>query len=504
MKACLNCLGSGHTARDCFSKHSCRTCGRKHHSLLHRGDAPPPAVQQPTTLVSTFDSTCNTASADRTMILGTCITTIETKGKLHKARALLDSGSSLTFITSRMVQSLKLHKTAAVTAIAGFQQTTTPVSRHKVEFSLRIPSGTVTIPITVEAVVVDVIMGDLPSNTIPAVKESPFLTGLPLADLKFDQPSRIDLLLGVDVLPQVMTDGLVRSADRQLSATQTVYGWVVTGWSKGADQAPSSYHCLKTQVDQNTQDLLVKFWQVEDVSSTTTLQTKDEVAAVEHFKTTHSREPDGRYVVKLPRRSDALALGCSREQARRRYLQNEKSLQRKGRLPDFVLAVQDYVDRKHAEKVPESDLCKPESDSYFLPMHGVLKEASTTTKLRIVFDASARSSSGVSLNDQLLPGPNMYPHLTSLIISFRQYRVGLTGDISKMFREVGLHPEERDLHRYLVKGDHQTFQEYRMTRLTFGVTCSPFLATQVLQRIMRRSTPQQQPSLGRASMSTTS
>lgn len=52
-----------------------------------------------------------------------------------------------------------------------------------------------------------------------------------------------------------------------------------------------------------------------------------------------------------------------------------------------------------------------------------------------------------------------------------------------MFREVGLHPEERDLHRYLVKGDHQTFQEYRMTRLTFGVTCSPFLATQVLQQV---------------------
>ena len=115
-------------------------------------------------------------------------------------------------------------------------------------------------------------------------------------------------------------------------------------------------------------------------------------------------------------------------------------------------------------------------------MYGVLKEASTTTKLCVVFDASARSSSGVSLNDQLLLGPNMYPHLTSLIISFRQYR-GLTGDISKMFREVGLHPEERDLHRYLVKGDHQTFQEYRMTRLTFGVTCSPFLATQVLQQV---------------------
>ena len=52
-----------------------------------------------------------------------------------------------------------------------------------------------------------------------------------------------------------------------------------------------------------------------------------------------------------------------------------------------------------------------------------------------------------------------------------------------MFREVGLHEEERDLHRYLVKGTDNSFQEYRMTRLTFGVTCSPFLATQVLQQV---------------------
>ena len=116
-------------------------------------------------------------------------------------------------------------------------------------------------------------------------------------------------------------------------------------------------------------------------------------------------------------------------------------------------------------------------------MHGVVKEASTTTKLRVVFDASARSSSGVSLNDQLLPGPNLYPHLTSVIIAFRQHRIGMTGDISKMFREVGLHQEERDFHRYLVKGEDGHLQDWRMTRLTFGVTSSPFLAIQVLHQV---------------------
>ena len=54
----------------------------------------------------------------------------------------------------------------------------------------------------------------------------------------------------------------------------------------------------------------------------------------------------------------------------------------------------------------------------YLPMCRVVKEASTTTKLHVVFDASAKTSSGVSSNDQLLSGPNLYPHLASMILAF--------------------------------------------------------------------------------------
>ena len=116
-------------------------------------------------------------------------------------------------------------------------------------------------------------------------------------------------------------------------------------------------------------------------------------------------------------------------------------------------------------------------------MHGVVKEASTTTKLRVVFDASVKTSSGVSLNDQLLPGPNLYPHLTSVILAFRQHKIGMTSDISKVFREVRLHHSERDYHRYLVRGENGQLQDWSMSRLTFGVTSSPFLATQVLHQV---------------------
>ena len=79
-------------------------------------------------------------------------------------------------------------------------------------------------------------------------------------------------------------------------------------------------------------------------------------------------------------------------------------------------------------------------------MHGVTKESSTTTKLRIVYDASAKTSTGVSLNDTLLPGPSMYPLLTTTLTQFRTHKIGMSSDISKMFREIGLQPEEYDFH----------------------------------------------------------
>ena len=97
---------------------------------------------------------------------------------------------------------------------------------------------------------------------------------------------------------------------------------------------------------------------------------------------------------------------------------------------------------QHAELVPDIDLKKLPSQSYYLPMHGVVKASSSTTKLRIVYDASAKSTSGVSLNDALLSGPSMYPLLTTLVNRFRTHKTSISADISKMFREVGLHPLE--------------------------------------------------------------
>ena len=135
------------------------------------------------------------------------------------------------------------------------------------------------------------------------------------------------------------------------------------------------------------------------------------------------------------------------------------------------------------ELVPASELRKPKEETYYMPMHAVRKESSTTTKLRVVFDASAKTASGASLNDQLLVGPTVHSSLIDVLIRFRRHKIAMTTDVSKMYRAILLSKEQRDLHRFVWREDRtQSLRDYRMTRLTFGVSTSPFTANMALKQ----------------------
>ena len=138
---------------------------------------------------------------------------------------------------------------------------------------------------------------------------------------------------------------------------------------------------------------------------------------------------------------------------------------------------------KHAEPVPVEDLQKAPKEVFYLPMHAVRKEHSTTTKIRAVFDASAKSASGTSLNDLLLVGPTVHPPLIDVLLRFRSHRIALTADVSKMYRAILLVPPDRDLHRFVWrKSPDEPLQDYRMTRVTFGVSASSFAANMSLKQ----------------------
>jgi len=212
---------------------------------------------------------------------------------------------------------------------------------------------------------------------------------------------------------------------------------------------------------------------LEDVPTDDAVLTSEEQYALDHFQDTHSRTAEGRYVVSVPLRKSDVLLGSLRETVLRRYNSNRKALERKGQWDHFHQAVQEYITLDHAEVLSADQVTAPPGRHFYMPMHGVVMEASTTTKLRVVFDRLAKTSTGHSLNDALLPGPFLYPLLVTVFNRFRSYTVGMSGDVSKMFREVAFHPDDRDLHRFIHQADDNSRLDCRMKRLTFGVASFP-------------------------------
>ena len=130
----------------------------------------------------------------------------------------------------------------------------------------------------------------------------------------------------------------------------------------------------------------------------------------------------------------------------------------------------EYFDLGHAETIPISDMQKPPHEVFYLPMHAVYKDSSSTTKIRVVFDASAKSDSGISLKDTLHVGPTVHSTLVDVLLRFRLHRIALVADVSKMYWTIELTEPDRDLHRFVWRTNPQeTLQDYRMTRVTFGV-----------------------------------
>ena len=145
--------------------------------------------------------------------------------------------------------------------------------------------------------------------------------------------------------------------------------------------------------------------------------------------------------------------------------------------------MKEYLDLGHAEPVPHQDLGKPECEVFYLPMHAVYKTSSTTTKVRAVFDASAKSTTGVSLNDCLPVGPTVHSPLIDVLLRFRWHKIAITTDVSKMYRAIELVESDRDLHRFVWRSNpSDVIKDYRMNRVTFGVSVSSFIANMCVKQ----------------------
>jgi hypothetical protein len=393
-------------------------------------------------------------------------------GSSVEARAILDSASSASFISEHLTQSLCLpryNQNARISGIAGISHKSPAQSITTFDITA-VRSSSEKIGVT--AVVIPKVTCDLPLHPIPFDLKWNHLNNVQLADASFGQPGKIDILLGVDIFVNVLRRF---GPPGSPVAFETKFGWVLAGETNACVPANhvTTYHTSLLSDD----DILKKFWEIEEKPMSDSTLSLEERTVMHHFRDRHSRTDSGRFVVPLPKKSDAKPIGESRSQAVRRFLSLERSLRANNQFDKFETVMNEYVDLGHAEPVPPSDLEKPQHQVFYLPMHAVHKDSSTTTKIRAVFDASAKSSSGVSLNNTLLVGPTVHPPLIDVLLRFRLHRIALITDVSKMYRVVELTESDKDFHRFVWgTTPSETLRDYRMTRVTFGVSASSFTA----------------------------
>ena len=116
---------------------------------------------------------------------------------------------------------------------------------------------------------------------------------------------------------------------------------------------------------------------------------------------------------------------------------------------------------------------------HYLPHHPVIRLEKETTKVRAVFDASAKTNDNPSLNDCLHKGPQLTPLIYDILLRFRCFAIALTADIEKAFLQIGIVDKDKDYLRFLwfndVFADEPIIVCNRFARVIWGVTSSPFL-----------------------------
>ncbi|BES97016.1 Retrotransposon protein [Nesidiocoris tenuis] len=478
-RGCRNCLSVHHPTLECTSTYSCRHCGKRHHTDLHIG---PPATgettsttrtQRPSSPPRTLPGTSGFAGSSTTERAGVLLGTVTadlltTIGQPHTFRGILDPGSQFSFVTEDCVRKLGLTTKSRRLHISGVNGAPLENVRGLAAITFRTDGGGS--PLHTEAVVVPTITPPLPQSPLNASRWGIYLT-YPLSDTTFMQPGPVSFLIGADLFPDVVTGSPIVLLDEGPRLLPTIFGLTVIG--RYQDTEPQEAVALFTH--RNLAPIMERFWAVEEPSFSPQPSPEEEICE-KHFLETHHRAEDGRYVVSLPFKTSPPKIVPNLPRATNYFLSLESRLMKNPDLrAQYCAQMAEYVELGHMSPAKGPP-------AYIIPHHAVYKEVGDTKKLRVVFDASFRTATG-SLNDHLLTGPKLQADISDILLNFRLHRYVFSCDVVKMFRQIWLSQDDR---RYLQiiwrSAPTEPMQFFELNTVTFGLSCSPFLAQRVLRQ----------------------
>lgn len=506
---CVKCLAPSKGHKNCNV--ACETCTGAHHHLLHFDASPidqskhqkvPMSANTAQMITDNAETNGNHVasvndvnrnqdpSCDTYTFLATALVHARTvDGNYIPLRVLFDGGSQLNLISDRARSLLGVPtiKTTHHIQLSGINNSKVTLQKRVV---VQVKSQESSFHDTVVLMVhprmkqvhptqeVDISGWKVPSDIV-------------LADPHFNKPQQIDIILNAHHVDQYMLANRRAIGEKLPRLRETKFGWVVIGdW---AIQRP--YEASSLIANTNVQNLsslpsepplahlLKRFWELESFKPVD-LFSPEEAAAEEHFCRTYERMPDGRFMVRLPFARSPELLGESRGIAARRLAMVVKKFSKDvDYAKSYTEFIDEYVALDHCSQIdtPESKV-----PHYYIPHFAVTNENSTTTRTRVVFDASCRTENEICLNELLMVGPKLQDDIFVHLLRIRQFKFTLIGDVSKMYRQILVHPDDRKFQYILWKrpGEKEV-RTYELNTVTYGTASGPFHSARCMQELAK-------------------
>lgn len=492
---CYNCLAKGHQTKDCKSNKNCRHCGK--YGSHNRALCPTrDSIKTDALHVS------NPIHEKGLTILQTAIIRI---GKINQAqqtpcRILLDCGSQRTYITKDLAEKLKLpeleknhlsvftfgtdHPNEIESPLVNFEMTT-KINKRMIIHANVVPHITKDVP-------------TLPHDITQQVRDSDHrLKSIVIAD-DTSLGNRVDILLGNDYYFSLINGEKIQISDN-LYLVNSIFGWMWSGRRPNTNVNDRDQLSVVTYFQSSIEcssfcepdlplksDNIKRLWDLESIGITDSPKAERDDEAVKQFNET-IKFFDNRYHVKWPwieyppllPSNFGLSLG------------RLKTLLR--RLDDDTVLSYDNIIREQLNKNIIEEVPNPNSFEthpvHYLPHHCIAQGG----KLRLVYDASAKTKDNKSLNECLYRGPLLLEDLTGLLLRFRENRIGVVADVEKAFLQIGLQTVDRDVTRFLwpknVKEEliEENLMHLRFQRVPFGIISSPFLLNATIRFHLNKS-----------------
>ncbi|XP_021965025.1 uncharacterized protein LOC110860286 [Folsomia candida] len=469
-KACLLCFKPGHFARKCKSFVKCLVCEKKHQTVM----CPKIHEQQEGHPVQ---SAINLSINKGVMLETLLVKLVGADNKVLKARIFLDRGAMRSFIKKSTAEMM------------GYQPVGSQIFGKTLLGGVNIERKSY----NVYQVKIRDLKGKV-SKILQLTEQEPFICQLPtipdgpwiqelkqnkisLSDFGRDDTTGIDILIGADQMSQILTKKVLH-LKCGLTATETVFGWVIMGPLQ-RDETIGSILCSHVK-DENVS----KLWDLETLGIRDTIETETEAEKEEEAKKSFAknlkRAPDGRYSVGLPWVNQLQEIPSNKYVAEMRTINMTKGLISKDKFNQYNEVLKTWLAEGLIEKAADND---KSNKCHYLPHRPVFNEKSLTTPCRPVFNASCKVGRNPSLNECLYTGQNKIVFLPSVLMRFREKRIGVIFDIRKAFMMIAINEEDRNFLRFFWWEDErmEKLAIVRHCRVLFGVNSSPFLLAATIE-----------------------